>query len=51
MVVDALSRLYQIECFAISELEIDPKLLKVLEKDYEQNEETHRILENLRSYS
>ena len=50
VVVDALSRLYQMECFTISELEMAPKLLKVLKKDYEQDEETHKFLENLGSY-
>ena len=50
MVADILSKLYQMEYFTIFELEMDPKLLKVLKKDYEQDEETHKILENLGSY-
>ena len=50
MVTDALSKLYQMECFAISDLRINPKLLKVLKKDYEQDEETRKILGNLGSY-
>ena len=46
VVADALSRLYMIECLSISEVELDAKLLRKLEDEYAQDEESKAIFEH-----
>ena len=41
--VDALSRLYLIECLSIFEVDLDLKLVRKLEEEYACNEESKAI--------
>ena len=46
VVADALSRLYMVECLTISEVQVDSKLLRKLEEEYAQDEESKAIFES-----
>ena len=46
VVANALSRLYMVECQTISEVQVDSKLLRKLEEEYAQDEESKAIFES-----
>ena len=50
VVADALSRLYMMECCAISEVQPVLQMFQRLEKDCEKNEDPRKILEDITAH-